>query len=164
MKDVVGFEAFYSVSALGEVFSKRRNKKLIPATCKTGGYSKVSLVGRDGKITYSYIHRIVCTAFLGLDETKTDVNHINGIKSDNRLENLEWCTRKQNIIHAHSTGLVPIRVGCNRPNTKLNPEIIRDIRKAKSEGMRLKDIQQKFEIGKTHAQDIIKGKIWGWVV
>jgi hypothetical protein len=65
------------------------------------------------------VHRLVATAFIPNTECKTSVNHIDGIKSNNKVENLEWCTRSENTIHAYRTGLIDIKKhsGINRYNS-----------------------------------------------
>ncbi len=109
-KDIIGYEGKYQVSNLGRIKSLCRvvqrknghiqtiNERILKPTISNKGYYMVSL---DGK-TYT-VHRLEALAFLG--KSKLTVNHINGIKTDNRIENLEFVTHKENCIKAWQTGL-----------------------------------------------------------
>lgn len=95
-------ESLYEISILGRVKNIQTGKTL---KCRnTNGYSTVILCGEYKPIT-CYIHRLVAKAFIPNPANKQTVNHINGDKSDNRVENLEWATQKENIHHALRTGL-----------------------------------------------------------
>lgn len=88
----------YSVSELGEVRSLRTNRVLSPLS-NQGGYLFNKLCF-GGKIKCVYIHRIVALAFLENPEGKPQVNHIDGVKGNNRLSNLEWVTSSENHLHS----------------------------------------------------------------
>lgn len=75
-------------------------------------------------------HRIIAECFVPNPYNKHDVNHINGIKTDNRAENLEWSTRFENVIHAYKTGLERPVIGVNHHSSKLDDELVRYIRKS----------------------------------
>lgn len=116
----------YSVNELGQVFSYRnkqgiheRYKKLRKTSIKNG-YEVVELMDlQTGKKRSLTVHRLVAQLFISNPENKTQVNHINGIKTDNRVENLEWVTPSENIIHAQNTGLKPlINDGCWKKGQK----------------------------------------------
>lgn len=116
---VVGYEGAYEVSSFGQVKSLHRvferpyqesirsktiyEKILKPYVGKTG-YCYVNLRAKD-KASLSTIQRLVALAFMPNLENKPCVNHINGIKTDNRLENLEWVTHSENLTHAYQIGL-----------------------------------------------------------
>jgi len=104
-KDVVGYEGHYQVSNLGNVRSlKRNNSKLLKARLNHNNYCIVRLY-KDNDWRQFRVHRLMAMAFISNPLNKPQVNHINGVKTDNRLENLEWCTNSENQIHAYANGL-----------------------------------------------------------
>lgn len=94
---IEGYESYYSVSNLGRVWSHRSNRALKPIISKTG-YARVHLAV-SGKTTTAPIHRLVATAFIPNPNNKPTVNHLNEIKTDNRVENLVWATYLEQNIH-----------------------------------------------------------------
>lgn len=92
----------YEVSNFGRV---RSPNKILNQTLDHNGYYYISI--REGsKIHKIKTHRLVALAFTPNPLNKETVNHINGIKTDNRVENLEWATRQENIKHEFATGLI----------------------------------------------------------
>lgn len=116
-KYINGFEGYYQVSNLGRVKSKDRllNGKLflgrIKKTCETSkrngrqGYLCTRIKGIDGKSHCLYIHRLVAETFIPNPENKPTVNHIDGNKHNNNINNLEWCTYGENNKHAIDNNL-----------------------------------------------------------
>lgn len=103
-KKIKGYEN-YEVDSLGNVYTlnyKRtgRERKLKPDKNKFG-YLQVNLY-RNGKVKKFYIHRLVAISFIENKYNKPQVNHINEIKNDNRVDNLNWMTAKENIMHSFS--------------------------------------------------------------
>lgn len=96
-KPVVGYEGLYEVSDLGKVRLLKRN--IILKQSNRGGYKRVWLFNGVHKSQHS-VHRLVLCAFVPNVYNKPEVNHKDLKKDNNRLENLEWCTPKENIDHA----------------------------------------------------------------
>ena len=106
-----------SISNMGYII---RNTGVIsmPTKRKDTGYYVVF----DGNESVRRIHRMVAETFLDNPNNLTDVNHKDGDKSHNSVDNLEWCDRRDNIKHAYDTGLREIKRGADSPNTKLTLE------------------------------------------
>lgn len=105
-KDIAGYENLYQVSNLGNVISLfRTNKpKTLKPTPSNCGYYKVQLY-KNGHPQMFYVHRLVAEAFIPNPNKKSQVNHIDGIKSNNCLTNLEWVSPSENQKHSISLGL-----------------------------------------------------------
>lgn len=114
----------YMASEDGHVYSKKRKIILKESILKTG-YKQVSLC-IDGRIFNGLVHRVVCSAFHSNDLEKKQVNHKNGIKTDNRADNLEWSTRSENQKHSIDIGLRHTR-GEKNSQSKLNSEQVMEI-------------------------------------
>lgn len=116
-KDIKGYEGLYQVSSIGRVRSLDRvvdgchgsnqNIKGIikhPSLSDTGYF--VTTLYKNNLGSKKKIHRLKAIAFIPNPENKPFINHIDGVKTNNEISNLEWCTQKENIQHARNTGLM----------------------------------------------------------
>ena len=104
-KDVIGYEGLYQISNLGRVKSIRKNI-ILRCSNTTTGYKKIELCV-NGKVKTFKVHRLVGFAFIPNPENKPNINHKDGNPINNYIENLEWCTQRENVIHGYATGLTP---------------------------------------------------------
>jgi hypothetical protein len=98
-KDIEGYEGLYQVSDQGQVQRILADGTAKPVKPRDGVYLTVSL-SKNSKATTFNIHRLVAEAFLPRQQHQDEVNHKDGNKHNNRLENLEWVTKKENLVHA----------------------------------------------------------------
>jgi len=158
MRKIKGYDN-YVITNYGEVINIKRNRK-IKASIRKDGYNQITLYSK-GKSKRHYIHRLVAKNFIiNTDYEKKQINHINGNKSDNNVNNLEWVTPKENTIHAINNGLKIfkrdsyIQAGIkNRKTTQKQDEEIRQLSK---EGMSFRKIGLKFKITHKTVSGIVK--------
>jgi len=128
-KDVVGYEDLFSVSSDGQLFSKRTDKVLKQYRNKKGYLVCATKIGgRLGVSVCFKLHRLVADAFIENEYDKPVVNHKDGDKTNNKVENLEWVSHRENTNHAYSNGLINVLKGCKKVNSKFSEDEIRFIR------------------------------------
>lgn len=156
---ILGYEN-YKISNYGNLKNKKTNKILLIDK----GYYRVLLYNK-GKCKHFSIHRLVAISFIKNPEKKAQVNHINGIKTDNRVENLEWVTSKENINHAWKNGLSKSYKGEMSSKSKIteNQALIIINAKRNSNNKRywgLKELCEKIGISYGIGCEISKGNNW----
>lgn len=163
-RPVSGYESQYEVSSDGRVrsidreellnngWNRHRKGRVLKQMPKKTGYMCVNLYKHSHMRTF-LVHRIVASAFIANPDGKPEVNHINGNKHDNRVENLEWVSESENIRHSFvSLGKRPAS-----PNKKLTDNQVRQIR-AMSGAQ--KDIAKQFGVSRSAIQLIKSGKTY----
>ena len=174
---VVGYEGVYKVSSTGQVarWLPQRNTysgRILKLSLTNFGYLRVCLT-KDGVPKKYFVHRLVAAAFLDEVPEKKFVNHIDGNKTNNRVENLEYVTCKENQAHASRMGLsakgdrssrrlYPERypVGRFHHKAKLTESDILRIRALIAEGVRHKQIASEYGVTRALISTIGRREIW----
>lgn len=173
-KDIPGYEGYYQVSSIGRVKSlERKTESISPrhnrshliikenirvAHIKKLGYYEIRLQVNKLRTNHS-VHRLVAQAFIPNIENKEQVNHINGIKTDNRVENLEWATRSENVLHAFKIGLA-CRKGIKNSAAKLTETDVKEIKILLKEGFSIRSLSEKFKVYHSTIQKIKYNHTW----
>jgi hypothetical protein len=173
-KDIKDYEGHYQVSNIGRVKSLARvveirktifgNKKeiFLKPTKNRKGYLTVKLCKKSDEVCSEkskIIHRLVANEFLENPFSKPQVNHINGIKDDNRVENLEWATGSENVIHALANNLKISQKGSEHGNSKLTENEVLEIR-AIGRTKTLKEVAKIYNVDMSLISLILLEKAW----
>jgi len=138
-KDIEGYEGLYAVTTFGRIWAypvEGRKGKWLRFTRIHTNYVQVGLNRGGEKRKWFYLHRLVAIAFLPNPEHKKQVNHINGVRYDCRLQNLEWVTSMENHTHAFEHGLHPRR--------KIHPSKKQEVYDLVKSGVPIKDVAAKY--------------------
>lgn len=163
-RTIDGFPS-YAVSNIGNI--KRtapglgtfpgRMRSLRPGRC---GYASVRLTNGARKDTM-LVHRIVAVAFVPRGRPdQFEVNHKNGIKTDNRAENLEWCSRSENVAHSEISGLCNHKNGSGHWCATLNEKIVTECRAERAAGVKVSVLAKRYQVGPRAIREAVSGKTW----
>lgn len=164
-KDIKGYEGLYQVSNLGRVKSLKHLKEyFLTYRIEGKGYASVALFKGTVSSRKSYkVHRLVADAFIPNPENKPQINHKDGNKLNNSVENLEWVTNQENIVHAYNNGLIhpnPLK-GEEAPQHKLTWEEVEYIRKRYAGGdTSTHKLAEEFNVTPSCIGLIVRNKRW----
>lgn len=162
MKTVPNFSR-YQADIKGNLYSTNyknsgKTKILKPAISKDG-YPHTMLQRDDGKYCTMKVHKIIALTYFGPKVGENEINHKNGIKTDNSVSNLEYCSRSENVKHAYRTGLNPPKRGELNGKSKLTEKDVIEIRThAKNFIGRYygrKALAEKYGVSEAHIKDIV---------
>lgn len=155
-KDIPEYEGIYQISNLGRVKSLKFNRERILKFNPCNDYKTVALTKKSNQKRF-YTHRLIAIAFIPNPDNKPDINHINGIRYDNRIENLEWITHKGNINHAIEIGLKISLKGEKHGLSKLKEKDVLEIRNS---NLSQKELSKIYKVSFSTVNDIINRKYW----
>ena len=158
-KDIKGYEGLYEISNYGEVWSERKQGLLKKGKSATGYYS-VSLY-KNKKQKIFLVHRLVAITFIKNKENKELINHKDANKLNNHIDNLEWCTYKENNNHARNLKLYPILKSEKSPKSKLCLNDVLNIRKYCSNNIKeRKEFAKKYNVSQRTIYDVLVFRTW----
>lgn len=156
-RDIPGYEGLYQVSNIGNV-KRLKSGEIAKQQPNEKGYLRISLY-RDRKYQLARIHRLVLLTFIGAPSAGMVVNHKNGVKSDNRLENLEYITQKENVRHSIEI-LGKGQLGEGHHNHKLTESDVQEIRHLLKCGLLHREISERFDVVPSTIGWIARGVTW----
>ena len=151
---------YYTITSDGLIYSD--NSGLMKTRNRAGtNYQIINLSKLDGSKRTFRVHRLVMMAFNPVENMdELEVNHIDGNKKNNKLENLEWCTASENQIHAFKTGLNKSRRGEESNFSKLTNDDVKKVFELREEGFLQREIAEIVGCTKSNISCILRGKSW----
>ena len=177
MKDIPGYEGRYAVTKDGRVWSHPKQTSVgkngglrkdggrwltLRVDNRGKGYYRLTLIDAKGKRKPWLVHRLVAVTYLDNPSNLSFVNHINGITTDNRDENLEWCDAKGNVVHAYGNGWIkmPNQSGIANSQAKLTANDVRRVRNMAADGIGDTAISRLTGFNRSAVKDITKYRTW----
>jgi len=145
----------YEVSNLGNV--RRINGKAITPCLNDRGYLVVGLGAGVWRKSFK-VHRLIAAAFVPNPDKKPDINHLNGKKTCNHAENLEWTTPGENAAHAAATGL--LCPGESKRGSILKPDAVRAIREKRASGVNRQSLADEYGVSINTIKAVITRRLW----
>lgn len=159
----------YAISNTGK-FKNIKTKRILKPFLHKKGYFYITIApwGRQGKVVSLKLHRLIAEAFIPNPENKSQINHIDGNKLNNSLDNLEWVTAKENINHAINIGLINLESqyhpkGIQCTHAVLNEELIEEIRKQyipRHRQFGLRALARKYSLKHNTLSEALNGVNW----
>ena len=175
-KDLKGYREIYQVSNLGNVRTKERigargyfvkSRELTKFNNNSGYYRVCIRLESDVRTKYYFVHRLVGMLFIPHEDGKDFINHIDGNKHNNSVENLEWCTRSENEKHAWKIGLKHSSLVSNKGEkhgmhklTQKDVDWIRKHHKKYDNKFGSKPLAEKFNVNPQTITDIVHNRTW----
>lgn len=156
-KDIEGYEGFYQINCNGHVKSLRTGKTLKPGTIN--GYYSITLCVNFLHKSF-LVHRLIAKSFIPNPDNKPCINHKDGNRKNNALDNLEWCTQLENVRHAFRNGLVNTSAGEKHYRSRLKKEDVLDIIRLVNAGGKKSKIAKQYNITNPAISRIIGGYVW----
>lgn len=166
-KVIQGYSKYF-ISNLGKVKSyyehNGTSERILKSRLDKYGYLYVNLIVENKRKTFK-IHRLVLKAFKSIKNPENfECNHIDGNKWNNNIDNLEWCTRSENMKHAVKIGLNKGFIGIKNPKHKLTEKEIKEIKMFLKKGeLSQKEIGMKFGVHQVTISDIKHKRIWLYI-
>lgn len=154
---IPGYEGVYEASSLGRV--KRVRSGRILATAEDGKGYLLTHLCKGGVRWLTQTHRLIAMAFIRADLAGVTVNHLNGVKGDNRIENLEVISHRGNIHHAIATGFRNL-TGQRNGNAILGEEDVAAVRAMIATGRSSREIARLYSVSKSCIDKIRIGRTW----
>ena len=163
-KEIEGWEGKYKISSSGRLLkiNKWVKDRVLKSSKGRCGYLRYPM-SRNGKTSLFLAHRLVAKAFISMCEDKPQVNHIDCCKTNNSVENLEWCDRFENMKHAQDNGLINYCVGEKHGRSKLKKNDVILIKKMIKRGNTDKEICSMFGVNIKSINNIRNKKNWGHI-
>lgn len=154
----------YEISTLGRIRSFKRFKegRLLSPGKSANGYLNATLYRYFKRRTHS-IHRMVAKSFIENPENKPHINHKDSDKTNNRVDNLEWCTPSENIIHAYDNGMIQKSFGERNGNAKLTTEQVKHIKQLRGVGITQQRVADMFNSSQCNIGRIWREEQWAGV-
>ena len=172
LKDIPEYEGLYAITNMGRVWSYpkrckhgRKTGKWLSPVNHRNGYLQI-VFSKNGERKKYLIHRLVAFTFLPCEKNGLEINHKNGIRNDNRVENLEWVTRQQNNFHAYrvlgrinSNRQREVASLCGKKLRKLKIDIANEIRdKYRMQNISMKTLGELYSLSASNIYNIIRRK------